>query len=66
MMTSEEVMVEDSTGRLITDGTWKYKIPTVACIPQELHVNFLKVHHRLLTPFLLQKSTSGSQACRRS
>ena len=41
--TSEETMVDPDSGRLITDGTWEYKIPAASCIPQQLNVTFLKV-----------------------
>lgn len=43
MMTSEHVLVDDSTGKLITDSTWNYKPPTAACIPQQMFIDFLKV-----------------------
>jgi len=42
-LTSEEVVVDESSGRLISDGTWTYKIPSAACIPQKMNVEFLKV-----------------------
>lgn len=52
MMTSEEVTIDSETGRLITDGTWTYKIPTAACIPQEFNVEFLKVRFcRAVNPY---------------
>ena len=40
--TSEEVIIDSDTGRLVTDGTWEYKIPAASCIPQQLNVTFLK------------------------
>lgn len=46
-MTSEEVVYDKDTGRLISDGTWTYKIPTAACIPQKMNVEFLKVVSKL-------------------
>ena len=42
MHTSEEVIIDADTGRLVTDGTWEYKIPAASCIPQQLNVTFLK------------------------
>ena len=39
----EEVVVDEATGHLVSDGTWNYKIPTAACIPRRLNVTFLKV-----------------------
>ena len=41
-LTSEEVVVDEKTGQLITDGTWTYKIPAASCIPQQMNVEFLK------------------------
>ena len=41
-LTSEEVVYDKETGHLITDGTWKYKPPSAACIPQQMFVEFLK------------------------
>ena len=43
--TSEEVIIDSDTGRLVTDGTWEYKIPAASCIPQQLNVTFLKAGH---------------------
>ncbi len=48
-LTSEEVVVDEGSGRLITDGTWTYKIPAASCIPQQMNVEFLKA--RPLSPF---------------
>lgn len=42
-LTSEEVVYDEKTGHLITDGTWTYKPPAASCIPQQLIVEFLKV-----------------------
>ena len=42
-LVQERVVVDESTGRLLTDSTWTYKIPTAICIPQQLNVAFLKV-----------------------
>jgi xanthine dehydrogenase molybdopterin-binding subunit B len=47
--TSEEVMVDADSGRLITDGTWEYKVPAASCIPQQLNITFLKA--RSVTAF---------------
>ena len=43
MMTSEHVVVNPESGRLLTDGTWTYKPPTAACIPQQMYISFLEV-----------------------
>ena len=43
MMTQEQVLVDEANGRLLSDSTWTYKIPTAACIPRQLNVEFLKV-----------------------
>ena len=43
LFTSEEVITDENTGRLITDGTWEYKIPTATCIPRQFNATFLKV-----------------------
>ena len=43
MMVQEHVIIDSTTGQLLTDGTWTYKIPTAACIPRQLNVEFLKV-----------------------
>ncbi|KAK9835884.1 hypothetical protein WJX74_010187 [Apatococcus lobatus] len=42
MMTTEEVVVDPRTGRLLTDSTWTYKIPTAPCVPSQFNVSFLK------------------------
>ena len=42
MMVQEQVIIDEQTGALQTDGTWTYKIPTAACIPRQLNVEFLK------------------------
>ena len=36
-------MYDTATGKLVSDGTWTYKIPSAACIPQKMNVEFLKV-----------------------
>ncbi len=43
MMTTEEVVIDPQSGRLLTDSTWTYKIPTAPCVPAEFNVSFLKV-----------------------
>ncbi len=43
LFTSEEVITDENTGRLITDGTWEYKIPAATCIPRQFNATFLKV-----------------------
>ena len=43
LFTSEEVITDSDTGRLITDGTWEYKIPAATCIPRQFNATFLKV-----------------------
>ena len=48
LMVQEQVIIDENTGRLLTDGTWTYKIPTAACIPRQLNVEFLKVWAWLL------------------
>ena len=45
LMVQEQVIIDSATGKLLTDGTWTYKIPTAACIPRQLNVEFLKVPH---------------------
>ena len=45
LFTSEEVITDSDTGRLITDGTWEYKIPAATCIPRQFNATFLKVLH---------------------
>ena len=42
MCTSEEVLFEPGTGKLLSDSTWTYKIPTAADIPRQFNVTFLK------------------------
>lgn len=42
-LTSEEVRYDETTGHLLTNGTWKYKPPAASCIPQEMNIEFLKV-----------------------
>lgn len=36
---TEEVL-RDSNGKLISDGTWLYKVPTVDNIPKQFNVEF--------------------------
>lgn len=43
MMTTEEVVIDSKSGRLLTDSTWTYKIPTAPCVPSQFNVSFLKV-----------------------
>ena len=43
LFTSEEVITDSDSGRLITDGTWEYKIPAATCIPRQFNATFLKV-----------------------
>ena len=49
--TTEEVITDLGTGRLITDGTWEYKIPAATCIPRQLNVTFLKVASLMIISF---------------
>lgn len=42
MCTMEEVLIEPKTGKLLSDSTWTYKIPTAADIPRKFNVTFLK------------------------
>lgn len=41
VMISEDVVVDESTGELLSGSTWKYKIPTPDLIPQSFTVQFL-------------------------
>eukprot|EP01025_Chloroclados_australasicus_P045478 TRINITY_DN4979_c0_g1_i3.p3 TRINITY_DN4979_c0_g1~~TRINITY_DN4979_c0_g1_i3.p3 ORF type:complete len:138 (-),score=9.99 TRINITY_DN4979_c0_g1_i3:366-779(-) len=41
-MLSEEVNVNDQTGKLCSNNTWTYNIPSSQCIPQEFNVHILK------------------------
>lgn len=41
VMLSEEVVVDPSTGTLLSGSTWSYKIPTPDLIPQRFAVSFL-------------------------
>ena len=50
MMTQEQVLVDEASGHLLTDGTWTYKIPTAACIPRQLNVEFLKARQPAADP----------------
>ena len=43
MMMQEHVMIDEETGRLISDGTWEYKIPAAGDIPRQFNITFLKV-----------------------
>jgi Molybdopterin-binding domain of aldehyde dehydrogenase len=43
LQTVEEVAFEPGTGRLLTENTWLYKIPTPTDIPQQFNVAFLEV-----------------------
>ncbi|CEL95372.1 unnamed protein product [Vitrella brassicaformis CCMP3155] len=40
--TSEEVVIDESTGRLLTDGTWEYKPPLAGDIPTDIRVRLLE------------------------
>ncbi|BDA47143.1 Xanthine dehydrogenase/oxidase [Coccomyxa sp. Obi] len=40
--TSEEVLADGDTGKLLSDGTWEYKIPAATCIPRQFNATFLK------------------------
>ena len=40
-MLCEEVVVHPSSGKLLSDSTWTYKIPTPDLIPQHFTVSFL-------------------------
>lgn len=42
LCTSEEVLIEPGTGKLLSDSTWTYKIPTAVDIPRQFNVTFLK------------------------
>jgi len=41
-MLQEEVLIDDSTGELISNGTWEYKPPLAINIPKELNIELLK------------------------
>eukprot|EP00252_Welwitschia_mirabilis_P005228 TRINITY_DN1571_c0_g1_i1.p1 TRINITY_DN1571_c0_g1~~TRINITY_DN1571_c0_g1_i1.p1 ORF type:complete len:1281 (+),score=269.60 TRINITY_DN1571_c0_g1_i1:1241-5083(+) len=45
--TSEEIVV-DENGKLLSDGTWTYKIPTIDSIPKKINVEFFSspVHQK--------------------
>ncbi len=53
LQTTEEVIIDSDTGRLVTDGTWEYKIPAASCIPQQLNVTFLKAGQPFLETAVL-------------
>ncbi|DBA80138.1 TPA: hypothetical protein ACH3X2_007614 [Trebouxia sp. C0005] len=42
LCTMEEVLIDPKTGKLLSDSTWTYKIPTAADIPRNFNVTFLK------------------------
>lgn len=42
LCTMEEILVEPQTGKLLSDSTWTYKIPTAADIPRQFNITFLK------------------------
>ncbi|WIA33322.1 hypothetical protein OEZ86_006460 [Tetradesmus obliquus] len=42
IMLSEDVQVQPTTGKLLSDTTWKYKIPHYDLIPKNFTVSFLK------------------------
>lgn len=39
---SEEVVIDESNGTLLSNGTWDYKPPASKCIPVEFNVTFLE------------------------
>ena len=41
LMLGEQLMV-DSTGRLISNGTWDYKIPSIQCIPLDFRISLYR------------------------
>ncbi len=42
LCTMEEVLIDPNSGKLLSDSTWTYKIPTAADIPRNFNVTFLK------------------------
>ncbi|KAK9807521.1 hypothetical protein WJX72_001412 [[Myrmecia] bisecta] len=42
MCTTEDVVWDSRTGRLLSDSTWTYKIPAANDLPHELNVTFLE------------------------
>lgn len=42
LCTMEEILVQPHTGKLLSDSTWTYKIPTAADIPRRFNVTFLQ------------------------
>lgn len=42
LCTMEEILIQPKTGKLLSDSTWTYKIPTAADIPRRFNVTFLK------------------------
>jgi len=42
LCTMEEVLIDPKSGKLLSDSTWTYKIPTAADIPRNFNVTFLK------------------------
>ena len=42
LCTMEEVLIDPETGKLLSDSTWTYKIPTAADVPRSFNVTFLK------------------------
>ncbi|CAI7886331.1 unnamed protein product [Closterium sp. NIES-53] len=40
--TTEEVVVDEASGRLLTDGTWSYKVPSFDTTPRQLNVSLLQ------------------------
>ncbi|CAI5472142.1 unnamed protein product, partial [Closterium sp. Yama58-4] len=39
--TTEEVLVDEATGKLLSDGTWAYKVPSFDTVPRQLNVSLL-------------------------
>ncbi|CAI5973154.1 unnamed protein product [Closterium sp. NIES-65] len=39
--TTEEVLLEEATGKLLSDGTWAYKVPSFDTVPRQLNVSLL-------------------------
>jgi hypothetical protein len=59
-----QVVVDEATGRLLTDSTWSYKIPTPDLIPRRMNVHFLRVSQPAARPCLRphQRCARGAPA----